>query len=507
MLAPVPRDTFLTPTTERLLDMLPPFEQGSTDIQAALDALGMELDRLDARLEAVRDLFFPQRGGEYLHIWEMLLGLPIAPEEKTVEQRRDTVLAFVQSWGSSSTGTGWQDSLTKLIGTGWSYREHRDPVLQYTNIITNPKAGVNLTGIGSPSSGIVNTRITTNVPGGFSTGVEHVGTSVASTAPSLAAYGRTSTGVAANAHPVKPSTRYAVRGTYELASVSLGAVTLGYVRVYWYQANGAASVLSSFTTVAQQSNPVLGTDYGLAGFATSPADAAFGVPRWFHTQTNPSSFVARTTGVMMVEVSPDEVVVPDYFDGSTSDRARWKGTVDGSESEFFDFTLSDPAPADGVLEIAVPYTPALPTPTGLAATPGAGGSGSLAAATYRYRVSALNFYGETLATAEVTAVSPASGSVALDWNDVSGATSYNIYRGTVAGQTFLLANSLVSAYTDTGAATPGSAQPPSINTTESFRALEVRELARRITPAHLQLSFVYGDAFIVGISQVGIDNI
>lgn len=76
---------------------------------------------------------------------------------------------------------------------------------------------------------------------------------------------------------------------------------------------------------------------------------------------------------------------------------------------------------------------ALAAPTGLAATPSTTG-GSLATATYYYKVVALDAAGNTEGSAEVSAaVTGPTGKVTLTWNAVPGAQSYRVYRGTAAG--------------------------------------------------------------------------
>lgn len=63
-----------------------------------------------------------------------------------------------------------------------------------------------------------------------------------------------------------------------------------------------------------------------------------------------------------------------------------------------------------------------------------GSGGSLGTATYYYVVSAVNEFGETTSSPEASAiVTGPSGSVALDWADVTGADGYRVYRGTVSG--------------------------------------------------------------------------
>lgn len=101
-----------------------------------------------------------------------------------------------------------------------------------------------------------------------------------------------------------------------------------------------------------------------------------------------------------------------------------------------------------------------PGPTNLAATP-SGTGGTIPAGTYYYRVTAVGPTGETVGSNEVTVVlSGATSSVALTWAAVPGATAYKIYRGTLIDAEVLLASpgGTGTAYTDTGAAVPGTAR-------------------------------------------------
>lgn len=81
--------------------------------------------------------------------------------------------------------------------------------------------------------------------------------------------------------------------------------------------------------------------------------------------------------------------------------------------------------------------------------------------TYYYRVSALNDIGETLAAAEqsITTDKPredwdSSNYLTLAWDDVSGATKYNIYFSDTSGFSELLSESVASTYDDDGTAVP-----------------------------------------------------
>jgi hypothetical protein len=107
-------------------------------------------------------------------------------------------------------------------------------------------------------------------------------------------------------------------------------------------------------------------------------------------------------------------------------------------------TKSDPIPGGS--------TVALPAPTGVSATP-SGSGGTLAAGTYYYRVTALNAAGETVGSAEVTAVTTgATSSVSIAWTNNALATGYRIYRGTASGQQTTYYADAGTPFVDTGAA-------------------------------------------------------
>ena len=172
------------------------------------------------------------------------------------------------------------------------------------------------------------------------------------------------------------------------------------------------------------------------------------------------------------------------------------------------WTYEEHNPADGgsppawTVRIDLPFANALLAPTGLSATPAAGGT--LPNATYYYRVTAVAEDGETNAGAEVSAASSGSNHrINLAWTAVTGALSYNVYRGTASNAELLIANSLTNSYSDMGAAA-GTQPYPTTNRSESYQGAQVKRLIRQITPAHLALDF--GDAdtgFIFGQSQFG----
>lgn len=93
------------------------------------------------------------------------------------------------------------------------------------------------------------------------------------------------------------------------------------------------------------------------------------------------------------------------------------------------------------------------------------GTGSLAAGTYYYVVTATNATGQTTASGEVSATLSATGEIAVTWTASTGATGYDVYRGTATGaENVYYAAGNVTTYTDTGAAST-SGTPPVANTT------------------------------------------
>lgn len=115
---------------------------------------------------------------------------------------------------------------------------------------------------------------------------------------------------------------------------------------------------------------------------------------------------------------------------------------------------------------AVTTVAGISTPTGLSATP-SGSGGTLGTDTYSYKVSATTAAGETLPTAvQTAAVTGPTGRVTLDWTDTVGATGYVVYRKATADAVHkFLATTTLSAYSDTGAATPTSRVPVTVETT------------------------------------------
>jgi hypothetical protein len=105
---------------------------------------------------------------------------------------------------------------------------------------------------------------------------------------------------------------------------------------------------------------------------------------------------------------------------------------------------------------------------GFTATPSASG-GTLQSGVYKYYVVGRNANGSTGKGIEASAtVTGPTGSVALAWTAITGATAHDIFRTALAGatgtETFLTSVGAVGTYTDTGALSPdGVTYAPPVN--------------------------------------------
>jgi archaellum component FlaF (FlaF/FlaG flagellin family) len=111
----------------------------------------------------------------------------------------------------------------------------------------------------------------------------------------------------------------------------------------------------------------------------------------------------------------------------------------------------------------------LPPPVATSATPTAGGA--LTAGTYKYYITAINTFGETTISNELTGTTAAGNlTLTLLWAAVAGATGYKIYRTAAAGATgselLLTTVGAVTTFNDVAVGAPAGAFP-TINTAQT----------------------------------------
>lgn len=113
----------LTERAMEFLDMIPPHVTGDPNIQAAVQAMSNECDRIDAAVSDVIAGYFPHLAVKYLYLWEASLDLG-TPVGLTVIQRQVRVLAFLQEHRNTVPASAWVANVTALIGPTWTWTRH-----------------------------------------------------------------------------------------------------------------------------------------------------------------------------------------------------------------------------------------------------------------------------------------------------------------------------------------------------------------------------------------------
>lgn len=133
-----------SPRAVEHLNDLPWFLQRDPDIRGIVYCHAKEAERQEETLDALQRELNPLTATEVgLPWWETLLRLTVDPPGKTVQERRDIVVAFLRKSRSSPHGRDWVANVTDLVGTAWSYMEHDpddpdDTPDEYTVRITLP---------------------------------------------------------------------------------------------------------------------------------------------------------------------------------------------------------------------------------------------------------------------------------------------------------------------------------------------------------------------------------
>lgn len=128
---------------QELLEALPHYYSEDPNVHAVLRAAGLELERVEALLENIRRGIWPHLADDehlMLSLHEAQLGLPVAPEGLTLEQRRAAVLAFAARRNVRS-GEFWLAALTRLVGSENFVVEENQPGEYQLRITTPFEAG------------------------------------------------------------------------------------------------------------------------------------------------------------------------------------------------------------------------------------------------------------------------------------------------------------------------------------------------------------------------------
>lgn len=129
LLEPTPRDADdphrpLNEYGRSMLEGLPSIFQDAEEYKSLCHAFGREMAFMLARLDHLREQFWPQSADEMgLPWWEELVGR-VADQDATVEQRRLAIMLALQ--GTDGSGSEWEGILNRALAAGWAYVEH-DP--------------------------------------------------------------------------------------------------------------------------------------------------------------------------------------------------------------------------------------------------------------------------------------------------------------------------------------------------------------------------------------------
>lgn len=110
-----------------MLADLPEYEQDDPTIQALINVLARELQRIEDHLMDLSLTIQPgSASGKLLSYWEGFLGIPVAPDGVTAGQRIITVKAAVAR-RNAGNGEGWAGLLTTVLeGAPWRHLENAD---------------------------------------------------------------------------------------------------------------------------------------------------------------------------------------------------------------------------------------------------------------------------------------------------------------------------------------------------------------------------------------------
>lgn len=109
----------LSPTAQRMMDTLPDYYWGEPLYERIVQAWANEIDRLEARLEQIKNGLVPGLADDtlgMLALWEAQLGLPINPPDATVPQRLSKVNAALRKLDAGSAA-GYIAALSAAIDT------------------------------------------------------------------------------------------------------------------------------------------------------------------------------------------------------------------------------------------------------------------------------------------------------------------------------------------------------------------------------------------------------
>lgn len=111
----------MTPRGQETLEEWPFVLRKEHNYRAIANALGGAHDQMDADLDRLSALLHPVTALDHLGLYEKMLGLTVDPPGQTIEQRRDTIMTFLQRSLIGDSGLEWESLARLVLGNQWSY--------------------------------------------------------------------------------------------------------------------------------------------------------------------------------------------------------------------------------------------------------------------------------------------------------------------------------------------------------------------------------------------------
>lgn len=131
----------LSPTAQRMMESLPVFYWDNVIIQRILQARANEIDRMDAMIDTLKLGVIPGAGDDTLRllaVWETILGLPVAPDGVTVEQRQSAIRAQLQAL-DAVTAADVLALLTAQLGAAFTIERDTPALLEDAITLYTPE--------------------------------------------------------------------------------------------------------------------------------------------------------------------------------------------------------------------------------------------------------------------------------------------------------------------------------------------------------------------------------
>jgi hypothetical protein len=326
---------------EDVVDSLPTLMRRDPTIRAIQNCSAYELTRLAKLIEVAKANMFPQTATELIPLFEAFWNIAPNPQ-LTTQQRRDVLIAHLRRVTTTGSGAEWEQNMSDLFGSQWTYRVYKEPTARMVNLVTNPS--------GASTASTAAARVAPWVPRSQND------VAFDTTNEVLSPWGSKVFKLIRDADGAGASTVYMVAdidltplagrkdGGNVMVSVYARAATVPRsfsMRMEFLNASGGSLGTVPFTAA----NDAVGSWTRFSKSAVVPAGATRLNLRSAQWALVPEGEVHYATGIM---VHPGTTLLP-YFDGF-SEQMEWVGTPNASLSR-------ETSPDPQTIEIYIPFGP------------------------------------------------------------------------------------------------------------------------------------------------------